>query len=81
MIKDKHITVWSACLRMFEQLLEPQQFNTWFKPVRPVAMTDSTLTVEVPSEFFREYLEEYFLDMINEVCMFETEQIKEKTIK
>ncbi|MGN1212161.1 MAG: chromosomal replication initiator protein DnaA [Candidatus Cryptobacteroides sp.] len=67
MIKDKHITVWNACLRMFEQLLEPQQFNTWFKPVRPVSMTDSTLTVEVPSEFFREYLEEYFLDMIKKV--------------
>lgn len=64
MIQERHIAVWNNCLRVFEQILEPQQFNTWFKPIRPVSMQDSTLTIAVPSEFFREYLEEYFLDMI-----------------
>ena len=59
--------VWNNCLKVFEQIVEPQQFNTWFRPVKPVAMEDATLTVEVPSEFFREYLEEYFLDMIKKV--------------
>lgn len=67
MIQDKHIMVWNNCLKVFEQIVEPQQFNTWFRPVKPVAMEDATLTVEVPSEFFREYLEEYFLDMIKKV--------------
>ena len=64
MTQERHIAVWNNCLRIFEQILEPQQFNTWFKPIKPVAMQDSTLTVAVPSEFFREYLEDYFLDMI-----------------
>lgn len=67
MIQERHITVWNSCLRVFEQILEPQQFNTWFKPIRPVSMTDATLTVEVPSEFFREYLEASFLDVIKKV--------------
>ena len=67
MIQDRHIAVWNNCLKVFGQILEPQQFNTWFKPVRPVSMQDATLTVEVPSEFFREYLEEYFLDVIQKV--------------
>ncbi|MCM1178351.1 MAG: chromosomal replication initiator protein DnaA [Bacteroidales bacterium] len=67
MIEEKHIAVWSSCLKVFEGILEPQQFNTWFKPIQPVSMQDATLTVHVPSEFFREYLEEYFLDMINKV--------------
>ena len=67
MIQDRHIAVWNNCLKVFGQILEPQQFNTWFKPVRPVSMQDATLTVEVPSEFFREYLEEYYLDVIQKV--------------
>ena len=44
--------------------MEPQKFTTWFKPVRPVSIVDSTLTVEVPSDFFREYLEATYLDVI-----------------
>jgi len=67
MIEEKHIALWNNCLKVFEGILEPQQFNTWFKPIKPVSFAESTITVSVPSEFFREYLEEYFLDMINKV--------------
>lgn len=51
-------------MRIFEQVVEPAKFNTWFKPIRPVSMVDSTITVEVPTDFFREYLEEMFIDVI-----------------
>jgi len=61
---ERHISVWSHFLRIVEQIVEPQKFTTWFKPVRPVSMVDSTLTVEVPSDFFREYLEATYLDVI-----------------
>ncbi|MCD8312922.1 MAG: chromosomal replication initiator protein DnaA [Bacteroidales bacterium] len=67
MDQERHVKVWNACLRIFEQILEPQQYSTWFKPIRPVAIENATITVEVPSEFFREYLEEYFLDVIQKV--------------
>ena len=50
---DKHISIWNHFLRIVEQIVEPQKYTTWFKPVRPVSMVDSTLTVEVPSDFFR----------------------------
>ena len=64
MAQEKHMMVWDRCLKVISQIVEPQHFNTWFKPIRPVAMQDSTLEVEVPSEFFREYLEEYYLDVL-----------------
>lgn len=64
MLADKHILVWNRCLQIIEQIVEPQQFAVWFKPIRPVSLSESTLTVEVPTEFFREYLEEYFLDVL-----------------
>ena len=64
MLTEKHILVWNRCLQMIQQIVEPQHFNTWFKPIRPVSLNESTLTVEVPTEFFREYLEEYFLEVL-----------------
>ncbi|MCI1786048.1 MAG: chromosomal replication initiator protein DnaA [Bacteroidales bacterium] len=62
--QDKHIAVWNNCLRIIEQIIDPQKFNTWFKPIIPVSIKDSTLTIEVPSDFFREYLEGAFLDVL-----------------
>lgn len=64
MLSEKHILVWNRCLQIIEQIVEPQQFTVWFKPIRPVSLEESTLTVEVPTEFFREYLEECFLDVL-----------------
>ena len=64
MLSEKHTLVWNRCLQIIEQIVEPQQFTVWFKPIRPVSLVDSTLTVEVPTEFFREYLEECFLDVL-----------------
>ncbi|MBO6045908.1 MAG: ATP-binding protein [Bacteroidales bacterium] len=63
-IQDRHIDIWNNCLRIIEQLIEPQKFETWFKPIRPVSFVESTLTVEVPTDFFREYLEGAYLDVI-----------------
>ncbi len=60
----KHIDSWNNCLRFIEQVVEPRQFETWFKKIRPVSLVESTLTVEVPSEFFCEYLESAFIDVI-----------------
>ncbi|MBQ9462835.1 MAG: chromosomal replication initiator protein DnaA [Bacteroidales bacterium] len=64
---ERHISVWNHFLTIVEQIVEPQKFSTWFKPVRPVSIQESTLTVEVPSDFFREYLEATYLDVIKKV--------------
>ena len=61
---SRHVDVWDNCLHIIERIIEPQQFATWFRPIKPVSLVESTLTVEVPSDFFREYLEESFLDVI-----------------
>jgi len=61
---QRHIDVWNNCLNIISQIIEPQPFNTWFKKIRPVSLVESELTVEVPSNFFREYLEDTFLDVI-----------------
>ena len=64
MTLEKHISVWNNCLNFIRQNIDPKQFGLWFKPIRPVSLEESTLTVEVPSEFFREYLEGAYLDLL-----------------
>ena len=64
MINEKHISVWSNCLNFIQQNIDPKQFSLWFKPIKPVSLVESTLTVEVPSEFFREYVEGAYLDLL-----------------
>ena len=64
MLKEKHISVWNNCLNFIQQNIDPKQFNLWFKPIRPVSLEESTLTVEVPSEFFREYVEDAYLELL-----------------
>ncbi len=61
MNEDPHIIVWNNCLDFFKDVLPPQVFTTWFKPIKPVKLVENTLTIEVPSDYFREYLEEKFL--------------------
>ncbi|MBQ8812244.1 MAG: chromosomal replication initiator protein DnaA [Bacteroidales bacterium] len=64
MISERHISVWNNCLNFIGQNLDKNQFNLWFRPIRPVSLVESTLTLEVPSEFFREYLEGSYLDLL-----------------
>ena len=64
MSQDTHILIWNRCLKMIEQIVNPKAFETWFKPISPESFQDGVLTVNVPSEFFREYLEEYYLDVL-----------------
>lgn len=64
MIQEKHITVWNDCLHIIGNILDEQQYATWFKPIRPVSLVDSTLTIEVPTHFFFEYIEKHYVDLL-----------------
>ena len=61
---ERHISVWNDCLRIFEQNVDPKQFNVWFKTIVPVSLEGSTLTIEVPTDFFRSYLEDAYLPIM-----------------
>ena len=50
---------------MIEKVMQPTQFQTWFHPIKPVSLQGSTFTIEVPSEFFREYLEAHYIQFLS----------------
>lgn len=62
--KEQSIQIWDKCLQVIEQLVEARQFETWFKNIKPLSYSGSTLNIAVPSDFFRQYIEETFLDVL-----------------
>jgi chromosomal replication initiator protein len=70
MIEEEYKKVWAACLRMIEDTLGPENhmaFETWFRPIVPLQLDGTTLIVQVPSQFFYEYLEEHYIDLLKRV--------------
>ncbi len=57
-------TVWQNCLDIIKDIVEWQHFKTWFEPIKPVALKNKILTIQVPSQFFYEYIEENYINLI-----------------
>ncbi len=55
---------WNQCLQIIKDNIDEQAYNTWFTPIVPLKSTDNTLTIEVPSAFFKELLEEKYYDLM-----------------
>ena len=56
--------IWEKCLNVIKDNVSPQNFKTWFQPIVPVNVKDKTITIQVPSSFFYEYLEEHYITLI-----------------
>jgi chromosomal replication initiator protein len=56
--------VWNNCLAIIKDIVEWQPYKTWFEPIKPVSIKDKILTIQVPSQFFYEYLEEHYVTLL-----------------
>jgi len=56
--------IWGKCLNILKQYVNPQSFQTWFLPIRPIKVQNNIFTIEVPSQFFYEWLEEHYPNII-----------------
>ncbi|ULB35610.1 MULTISPECIES: chromosomal replication initiator protein DnaA [Proteiniphilum] len=65
MNKDYRL-LWDNCLKVIRDNIPEPAFNTWFLPIVPLKYLDNVLTVQVPSQFFYEYLEDKYLDLIQQ---------------
>jgi chromosomal replication initiator protein len=66
MIKDKE-SVWGECLKLIKDNINSQSFKTWFDPIKPVKLEEKILTIQVPSHFFYEWLEEHYVGLLKKV--------------
>lgn len=57
-------TLWNNCLEIIRDNLPEAAYNTWFAPIVPFKYEGNVLTIQVPSQFFYEYLEDKYIDII-----------------
>ncbi|MHA7864727.1 chromosomal replication initiator protein DnaA [Flagellimonas marinaquae] len=57
-------SVWNNCLAFIQDNIQPQAFKTWFEPIKPMKLTDKALSIQVPSKFFYEWLEEHYVKLL-----------------
>lgn len=57
-------TVWKNALKFIEDNINNQSLKTWFHPIKPVKLQGKVLTIQVPSKFFYEYLEENYIKLL-----------------
>lgn len=57
-------TAWTDCLEVIKGSVGEENFNTWFKPIVPLKVEGDVLTIQVPSQFFYEWLEDNYVPVL-----------------
>ena len=63
-MRKKHTEIWDKCLKVIRDNIPYQSFKTWFEPIEPVKLDGNVLTIQVPSQFFYEWLEEHYISLL-----------------
>ena len=56
--------LWKNCLTFVKDNIQPQAFKTWFLPIVPVELNENVLSIQVPTKFFYEWLEEHYVKLL-----------------
>lgn len=56
--------LWKDCLAVIKDNVKDAAFKTWFLPIVPLSYDGVKFTIQVPSQFFYEYLEENYIDIL-----------------
>ena len=64
-----YVSLWDRCLSIIRDNVSEEHYKTWFEPMRAVRYSDNELTVQVPTQFFYEYLEEHFADILQRTLL------------
>lgn len=57
-------SAWSKCLAIIKDNVNYRTFQTWFEPIKAAGLDGSVITLQVPSQFFYEWLEEHYVELL-----------------
>jgi len=66
-MRKDHEKIWDRCLDVIKDNVSEQSFRTWFEPIKAVKLHDHVLTIQVPSQFFYEWLEEHYIQLLKKI--------------
>lgn len=56
--------VWDNCLKIIRDNISYDAFRTWFEPIKPTKLDGAKLTIQLPSHFFVEFLDNKYYDLM-----------------
>ena len=56
--------LWTRCLNVIKDNISEASFNTWFSPIVALQYENNIFVLQVPSQFFVEYIEEKYIDLL-----------------
>ncbi|MDD3490543.1 MAG: chromosomal replication initiator protein DnaA [Bacteroidia bacterium] len=63
-MSNHHEQLWSRCLSVIKDNISEASFNTWFAPIVALKYEENVFVLQVPSQFFVEYIEEKYIDLL-----------------
>jgi chromosomal replication initiator protein len=58
--------VWRRCLDKIQKQVTSLGFKTWFQPIIPIKLVEKDITVQVPSQFFYDWVDQHYNALIRE---------------
>ncbi len=66
MEEKEHVRLWNECLKIINDNIPSKAYECWFEPIVPESWDKDKkmLTIVVPSNFYAEYLDEHYQDLL-----------------
>ena len=64
-----HANLWKQIKERLKNSQPPHAFSTWFEPVVSIALNNNTLVLEVPNQFFFEWLQSHYKETIEKEAL------------
>lgn len=58
--------VWQSCLAKIQSQVTSLSYKTWFQPITPLKLEGKEITVQVPSQFFYDWVDQHYNSLIRE---------------
>ncbi|MBF0252875.1 MAG: chromosomal replication initiator protein DnaA [Candidatus Omnitrophica bacterium] len=57
-------SVWNKTLKILKEKVTDQTYNNWFAPIKEASLSETTITLSVPNDFFLNWIRDNYIEMI-----------------
>ena len=61
-----HLELWQKSKELLKTAQPQHAYSTWFDPIKSIALSEEELVLEVPNQFFFEWIQTHYKDIIKE---------------
>ncbi len=61
--------LWAKCLPIIQDNVTPQVYKTWFEKIQALKWSENQFVIQVPSQFFYEWIEEHYYDLLQKTLI------------